>query len=225
MFFARLKFMLKKIMGDYSSHLAAYAVSSDIAHHVYLDAWSVIVKSNIGAYSYVGRGTKVLMASIGRYCSIGPECRINMGSHPMNLLGTSPVFYARENRIGVCLDQRQYEEYRRVEIGNDVWIGSRVMVMGGVRIGHGAIIAAGAVVTRDVPPYAVVGGVPAKVIKMRFAPETVDMLLSTEWWELSHVELERKKILEKIKRMGDDESVVREFCAELLAMPSRREVH
>lgn len=218
MIFAWFRFLLTKMVGNFSAHLTAYAVNTSISSHVYLDAWSVLMRSKIGSYSYVGRGTKVLMTTIGSYCSIGPECRINMGNHPINLLGTSPIFYAVENKVGLCIDHRKYVEYREVVIGHDVWIGSRVMIMGEVCIGHGAIIAAGAVVTKDVPPYAIVGGVPAKLIRMRFSPETVNLLLNTKWWELSHTEINRENLLDKIKKMGEDESVVREFCAELSAM-------
>ena len=70
-----------------------------------------------------------------------------------------------------------------VEIGNDVWIGSHVLILDGVTIGDGAVVAAGAVVTKDVEPYAIYGGVPAKLIKYRFPPKTIEMLLKMKWWD------------------------------------------
>ena len=76
-----------------------------------------------------------------------------------------------------------YPEVKLIIKGNDVWIGSRATILGGVTIGHGAIIAAGAVVTKDVPPYAIVGGVPAKVIKYRFNEQQIEKLLSNPWWD------------------------------------------
>ena len=75
-----------------------------------------------------------------------------------------------------------FAEYRPITIGNDVWIGARAMVMDGVEVGDGAIVAANAVVTKDVPPYAIVGGVPAKVIRYRFAPEKIEALQLLQWW-------------------------------------------
>lgn len=73
---------------------------------------------------------------------------------------------------------------KKVIIGNDVWIGSHALILGGVKIGDGAVIGAGAVVTKDVPPYAVVGGVPARIIKYRFSQEIIDKLLEIKWWNL-----------------------------------------
>ena len=78
-----------------------------------------------------------------------------------------------------------FEEYKQIRIGSDVWIGARAIILDGIQIGHGAVIAAGAVVTKDVPPYAVVAGVPASIIKYRFKPEIQANLLRTKWWENS----------------------------------------
>ncbi len=75
-----------------------------------------------------------------------------------------------------------FQDYQRIEIGNDVWIGARVVILDGVKIGNGAVIAAGAVVAKDVPPYAIVGGVPAKLIRYRLTPERLDEITRTEWW-------------------------------------------
>lgn len=76
-----------------------------------------------------------------------------------------------------------------VTIGNDVWIGTRVIIMGGVKIGNGAVIGAGAIVTKDVPDYAIAVGVPAKVVKYRFSPDIIEKLLELQWWNLSEEEL------------------------------------
>lgn len=168
-------------------HPASFALSTKLSPYVYLDANTVLVNSFLGSYSYVSRGATLLNTNVGRYCSIGPECRIGMGGHPTNLMSTSPVFYSMTNKIGVSLVRQQiYEEFQSVEIGNDVWLGSRAMIMPGCNIGNGAIVAAGAVVTCDVKPYTIVGGVPAKEIRLRFDKATINLMEKSEWWELDH---------------------------------------
>ena len=87
----------------------------------------------------------------------------------------------RQNGLRIILTLKVQ---KKVIIGNDVWIGSHALILGGVKIGDGAVIGAGAVVTKDVPPYAVVGGVPARIIKYRFSQEIIDKLLEIKWWNL-----------------------------------------
>lgn len=133
--------------------------------------------------------------TIGRYSSIARDCIIfvgRQGRHPLSTLSTYP--------LGALLPKEvtQSEKYLKVgyenknldvHIGSDVWIGVRVTIMAGVTIGHGAVIAAGSVVTKNVDPYAVVGGVPAKVIKMRHPKNIVDRLLASKWWDLDPIPL------------------------------------
>jgi chloramphenicol O-acetyltransferase type B len=137
----------------------------------------------IGRYSYVAPDAKISMARIGRFCSIGPEIICGYGDHPINWVSTSPVFFSTLRQCGETFaDKDLFEERKPIVIDNDVWIGARVFIRDGVRIGNGAVIAAGAVVVKDVPDYAVVGGVPAKVIRYRFSPEAIGSLLSISWW-------------------------------------------
>lgn len=141
--------------------------------------------SIIGDYTYIGPSARIIHAKIGKFCSISGDTCIGMGSHPLDYLSTSPIFFSKNNSIGIAwVDSMSYKEYQEITIGNDVWIGARAMVLGGVKIGDGAVIAAGAVVTRDVPPYAVVGGVPAKVIKFRFDEPEISRLEKLKWWNL-----------------------------------------
>ena len=145
---------------------------------------SLIVNSRINDYTYIRGNNKIQNATIGKFCSIGPEVCIGLGIHPTNLKSTYPGFYTRSEYYRVeKLYDFDGEEYKQVEIGNDVWIGARATILDGVKIGDGAVIAAGAVVTKEVPPYAIVGGVPAKVIKYRFSESRIKELLDEKWWD------------------------------------------
>ncbi len=148
--------------------------------------------SQIGNYSYCGKNALIQYSKIGNYCSIANEVIIGLGSHPIHLFSTSPVFYKKKNPLNIKLVENDYKfnEYKAITIGNDVWIGARVIVMDGVSIGDGAIIAAGAVVTKDIPAYAIVAGIPAKVIKYRFDPKAIKKLLNTKWWEKTPDEID-----------------------------------
>lgn len=146
---------------------------------------------SIGAYSY-GR-PKVRFAdsgrrlTIGRYCSIADKVEILLGGgHRLDWATTYP-FAAME---GLFPDARAPEDYHvargDVTIGHDVWLGSGCLILPGVTVGHGAVVAARAVVTRDVPPYAVAAGNPARVVRTRFDAATVAALLDAAWWDLPH---------------------------------------
>lgn len=129
--------------------------------------WVTVGKGTYGALDVRHFGNPNERVQIGNYCSIGPECVfMTGGEHPYDRLSTYP-FHAK---LGLC--ENESVSRGPIVLEDDVWLGFRVTVMSGVRIGKGAVVAAGAVVTKDVPPYAIVGGVPAKVIKYRF-PEAV----------------------------------------------------
>ncbi len=166
-----------------------------------------IYNSAIGKYSYIGRNTSVVYAEIGRFCSIAGDTIIGLGNHTLNYLSTSPLFTEHHNATSYSWTKNDIVKYpfRKVKVGNDVWIGSRVMIMGGVTIGNGAVIGAGAVVTRDVPPYAIVGGVPAKVLKYRFPEEIREKLLEIEWWNLPDEKL--KEIIDSFQHQVTLEAI------------------
>lgn len=155
-----------------------------------LDKKSVIYRnvkikgSKVGAYSYISPNTEIENAEIGRFCSIADYCRIGMGTHNTNQISTSPIFTQKSNGTKVkWVDVNVNDSpLLKVKLGNDVWIGSRAMILGGVTVGDGAIVGAGAVVTKDVPSYAIVGGVPAKVIKYRFSKRLIELLMDFKWW-------------------------------------------
>jgi chloramphenicol O-acetyltransferase type B len=143
-----------------------------------------------GSFSYVNEHALMRSVVVGRFTSIGPHFLCGYGDHPSDLVSTSPVFYSTRNQCGKSFADKDYfAEASATSIGHDVWVGTRVFVRDGVNIGHGAIVAAGAVVVRDVPDYAIVGGVPARVIRFRFADEAIRRLLEIEWWNWSEERL------------------------------------
>lgn len=135
--------------------------------------------SSIGNYSYINaRSTIWSGTEIGRYCSISSGCSIGAPRHNMEWLTTMPLEDIGEHPK-YCENKIQ-----RTIISNDVWIGANAVIKAGLHIGNGAVIGAGAVVTKDVPDYAIVAGVPAKIIRYRFDQEQIHKLLDTKWWEL-----------------------------------------
>lgn len=139
----------------------------------------------MGYGSYIGPNCEIT-AEIGRFSSIAPFVRTNNGIHPYTkpYATTCPMFYSTHKQNGHCFaDQMLFKEFKSIpKIGNDCWIGENVFICGGVKIGDGAVALAGAVIAEDVPPYAIVGGVPAKLIKYRYDEETISFLLDFQWW-------------------------------------------
>jgi acetyltransferase-like isoleucine patch superfamily enzyme len=162
----------------------AFASHCEFEPHVSLHRGAVVGWSRIGSHSYVGAGTTMVNTTVGRYCSIGPGCRLGGGRHPSKtFVSTSPMFYSTRGSDLSFADKDYFDEYADITVGHDVWIGAGAIVVDGARIGDGAIVAAGAVVSGEVAPYAVVGGVPAKVIRRRFEDEQVRFLLEFRWWD------------------------------------------
>lgn len=155
---------------------------------------SLLNNVNIGSYSYISENCIFQNTTLGRYCSVAREVMCGLGNHPLDGFSTSPIFYHRDNtlKFPVITQGPEFKDYKPVFIGNDVWIGSRAVILDGVTIGNGAVVAAGAVVTKDVPEYAVVGGVPAKIIKYRCDDEYRRRLSQSQWWTLDpHAVIEK----------------------------------
>jgi len=150
-----------------------------------IDIGCNVIDCEIGKYSYIAMFSWVINAEIGAFCSIGDNVYIGGAEHPINWASTSPAFegvknsYPKERFASLTLPP-----YKRTIIGNDVWIGHGAVIKQGVRIGDGAIVGSNAVVTKDVPPYAIVGGVPAKILRYRFSQDIIQQMLKSKWWLL-----------------------------------------
>lgn len=168
----------------------AEVYGSVLGDHIRLQARASLTDSTLGRCSYVGLETRLNRVEAGSFVSIGPRSLLGYGEHPLDLLSTAPAFYSPSRQCGLSFSAGTgFEERRTIRIGHDVWIGAHVFVRDGVTLGDGAIVAAGAVVTADVPPYAIVGGVPAKVLRTRFSPEMSERLRSLAWWNWSEARL------------------------------------
>lgn len=181
-----IKGLIKNIFNSRISCFALVSSNNTIDDTVAIYRGTKIKGSCIGAYTYISANTDVENAEIGKFCSVADHCRIGMGRHEMKFLSTSPIFEQNVNATKSTWTDRKVDNTKteRVYIGNDVWIGSHAMILGGVKVGDGAVIGAGAVVVKDVPPYAIVGGVPAKIIRYRFLPEIIERLVRLQWWTM-----------------------------------------
>jgi len=149
-----------------------------------------LVDVELDDYSYVGKNAMISLTRIGKFCSIGPNFVCGYGIHPTSGISTAPMFYANNISNGITLcKESKIEERKLITIKNDVWIGLNVTILDGVTIGNGAIVAAGAVVTKNIPDYAIYGGVPAKLIKYRFNKEQIVSLLKIKWWNFEFEKL------------------------------------
>ena len=177
--------LLRNLFNPAVSLLAKIDCYSRISRKAKVYGSVQVSNSTIDDYSYVGRRARVVYADIGKFCSIAGDVKLGMGTHTLDRLSTSPIFTERHNSTRhQWAEDSLVEPYKRVSVGNDVWIGTDAIIMGGVSIGNGAVIGAGAIVTKDIPAYAIAVGVPARVIRYRFSSDVIDKLESLKWWDL-----------------------------------------
>lgn len=159
---------------------------------VRVDARTHLSETWMDAYSYIVSDASAAYCEIGKFCSIARDARLNPGNHPTWKAAQHHFTYrARAYHLGAD-DDDAFFEWRRahgVRLGHDVWIGHGATVLPGVSVGTGAVVGAGAVVSKDVPPFTIVGGVPAKPIRERFARPVQDKLLAVAWWDWPHERL------------------------------------
>ena len=151
-----------------------------LGKNVAINRRSYINDSMIGDYSYAGINTTMNFTSLGKFCSLARNVDIGGFDHDYKKVTTMPMFRFQQMK-NAAKPNTSHKELCR--IGNDVWIAAGAQVLHKVTIGDGAIVGGGAVVTKDVPPYAIVAGVPAKIIKYRFSPEIISRLLEIKWWD------------------------------------------
>lgn len=167
-------------------------INSKIQKGAYIGESCNIHNSEIGRYSYCCHNCQIVNTKIGSFCSISDNVYIGGAEHPIEWVSTSPVFQnVRHSGPTRRFAKFNLPEYKLTIIGNDVWIGHGATIKQGVKIGHGAVIGSNSVITKDVPPYAIVAGVPSKVIRYRFDEQTIGSLLKIKWWDLPEHDIRR----------------------------------
>jgi len=163
-----------------------------LGRYTEIGARTSFVESTMGDYSYVVNDSNIIYTTIGKFCSIAAMTRINPGNHPMQRASQSHFTYRASAYFDDADDDAAFFDWRRstpVTIGHDVWIGHGAIILPGRSIGTGAVVAGGAIVTKDVAPYTIVAGNPAKVIRPRFAPAIAERLVALAWWGWEHAHL------------------------------------
>jgi acetyltransferase-like isoleucine patch superfamily enzyme len=178
---------------------------------------SEIYSSFIGYGTYISEKSFLQDIRIGRFCSIGPNLKCIYGNHPTSkFVSTHPAFFSTRKQVNLSfVSENKFEEFSKdpnnlkdysIKVGNDVWISANVTILDGVIIGDGAIIAANSLVNKNVEPYTIVGGIPAKPIKKRFTENEIEFLLKFEWWNKP-----QNWIKENSEKFTDIEDFKKEF--------------
>lgn len=144
-----------------------------------------VLDTKINKYSYIGNFSTVINCEIGAYCSIADNCVIGGMSHPLDWVSTSPVMYKGKNCLRTNFTDLPFVATEHTIIENDVWIGNNCHIKAGVKLSNGCVIGMGSVLTKDVGPYEIWAGNPAKFIRKRFDDSTIDLLLESKWWNWS----------------------------------------
>jgi len=177
-------------LGINCAHLGGVGGRLKVEVPVSINTAAFASECSLGFMSYIGSGSRVTAADIGRFCAIAPNVEIGPAEHPTDWFSIHPFQYDgtkqfthTEHFNSIVGNHRFKGNTKRTTIGNDVWIGDGAFIKRGVSIGDGAVVAARTVVTRDIPPYSVVAGVPGRIIRSRFNANLVEQFLRVRWWE------------------------------------------
>lgn len=181
----------KKLGAEPFIHPTAQVRDSTFGAYCEVGARTKVSECSFGDYSYIVSDADIIYATVGKFCSIAAHTRINPGNHPLERVALNHFTY-RSSAYGLGEDDADFFQWRRdhhVTLGNDVWIGHGAILLPSVSVGNGAAIGAGAVVSKDVPPFAIVVGVPGRVLRYRFTPEIIAALERIAWWDWPHERL------------------------------------
>jgi acetyltransferase-like isoleucine patch superfamily enzyme len=174
----------------------AEVINSKFTGHNHIGMYSTINRSEIGSYSNLGVSSYVSDTSIGRYSLIGSRVSIGGFGHPLNYLSIGAFQWGQNLRhwgfpeeLSNKFDSRLRPATKNTVIGSDCWVGDNSVLIAGIKIGNGAVIGAGSVVTKDVPPFAIMAGNPATLIRFRFNKHLIESLESKKWWDKELLEL------------------------------------
>jgi len=187
-------YLIKYILAKTIKKARFCAIKNSTIHRTSkVESGTSFVDSIMKRHSFCGYDCEIYHAHIGAFTSIANGVILGGAMHPMEWVGMSPVFYAGRDSVKHKFSEHKLPHPKPVNIGNDVWIGRSAIVLSGVNIGDGAVVGAGSVVTKDVPPYAIVAGNPAKLIRYRFEEGIIEKFNKIKWWEFDD---------DKLKRLG-----------------------
>lgn len=199
----KIEFILSKVVKKL--HLKSIK-SSELHKTSRIGAGSQFYFSSMDKYSFCGYDCSIVSTEIGSFCSIASNCEIGGASHSVEWGSTSSIFNENYDVFNKKFSYHPYNAFINTRVGNDVWIGSKALIKAGVTIGHGAVIGMGSVVTKDVPPYEIWAGNPARFIKKRFEDKIIEELLELKWWDF-----EERKLENCSKYINDIEKFIKEL--------------
>lgn len=170
-------------------HSSAEIHDVTFGHYVEIGAGSRILNSEFGDYSYCDRYAEIANAKIGKFANIAAFSRIGPTDHPMERASLHHFLYRSADYWEEAQDDAAFFRHRAARvahIGHDTWIGHNAVIMPEITIGHGAVVASSAVVTKDVAPYAIMAGIPARPIRARFPQAIAERLIEMAWWDWDH---------------------------------------
>ena len=183
-------FFFKRIAIEVNTHSilkpGSYVKNSALEGRNYLGRGTVIRNVRLGFGSYINNNGDFSDTTIGKYTSIGANVSTVIGRHPLSKQAAMHPAFTNPNKIfgfSYAENKTFMDTLGHIEIGNDVWIGNNVLIMDGVKIGDGAVVGTGALVTKDLPPYSINAGIPAKTKRYRFSPDQAEALLKLKWWD------------------------------------------
>ncbi len=176
--------VLKKLRGTAIANSSIHKTSK-------VEAGTQFINSSMNRYSFCGYDCKILNCDIGAFCSLADGVIIGGAQHPIEWVGTSPVFYKGKDSVTKKYSEFERPKAKRTVIGNDVWIGDRVIIKGGITVGNGAVIGMGSIVTKDIGDYEIWAGNPAKLIRKRFSEDIVQDLVKISWWDWDNLTIQK----------------------------------
>jgi len=214
----------KKLSVEPTIDLSAKLKDVKLGAYTEVGARTILQEVTMDDYSYVVNDAQITYTSIGKFCSIAAMTRINPGNHPMHRATQAHFTYRASAYFEGEADDTEFFAWRRahhIHIGNDVWIGHGAIVLPGRNIGTGAVIAAGAIVTKDVPAYTIVAGNPARAIKRRFPEAIANRLAELKWWDWNHEAL--RLSLPDFRKLPIEQFLEKYEAANAQRVPAQRQ--